>query len=398
MPQPNSIYHEGEGKPRRQRPHSGRSGRPRSGAASPPGSARPDAMGGSNAPVHSHRSRGARPSRRPGDPIDRRTKTELLFNSALLVVVLVYLLALGLSVFRPHGNAAPAVPPASVTATEAAETPTPEAAAEAERITAHVRDWNQTLLVLDEAHRLIAQKNFPRAEETLVQTLEANPNVVELQVALSQIFLEEKRYEEAKEMLIKVLERDPENSSARVSLVSILAAERNHAAALSVANWILKTDPYSMEAHQAAAAAYLYLDQPSLALPHLRKIIRLGEDNVSAENNLAVVYCRMGQFDKATELLEQLLTSERGNSITYYNLAVCHAQQRKAKEAIEVLGNAVSEFGEPFVMTWLKSRDFDPIRDHPLFTAFLKPLGLGEMAPPAGEEALPGESVDSSDS
>ena len=95
----------------------------------------------------------------------------------------------------------------------------------------------------------------------------------------------------------------------------------------------------------------------------------MARDNIVAQNKLGVAYSQLGEYVKAIQLFNGVLEKNAADSTTYYNLAVCYAKQSMADQAVETLARAQALFPKDFVNTWAKSRDFDPIRNDPLFVA-----------------------------
>jgi len=343
-----------------------------------------------------------RSSNRRKDESPDAQPTNRMLVAGLFAVAAVYLGVLGYTLFRDKprptaGSAATEATPSpkDVPAPDNSSSRTP--AEETEQIARMIQNLERTTLAVEDAYRMMERGEHAQAESLLVRERENTPATIELQLALTQAYIEQKKYAPAKATLLEVLQSEPVNMEARRMLASILSTERNWDASLEVAKWILKTDVYSTEAHQIAATAYLNTDRPSMALPHLRRIATLDSDDTMALNNLAVAYYRIGHYEKAEAQLTQLLDQDDANSITHYNLAVCFAQQRKVEEAMDTLSHAAVHFGPSFVSTWMESPDFDPIREHTAFDNLRrqvsKPRNREPAAPAAavrpGRPALP---------
>jgi tetratricopeptide (TPR) repeat protein len=255
---------------------------------------------------------------------------------------------------------------------------------ELELIEGQIQVWKSVRKDLEISYALQTEEQFEKAAFRLEGALERNPDNLDVKMALAEVYLQQKRHSRARDLLLEVLAADPERYSARLALARVVLAQKNPKAALAAATWILEADPYSVDAHDVAATAYLSMDKASWALPHLRKIVNLERDNVPARNRLALTYTRLGQYDKAIQMFDVLLQEEKVDSVTYYNLAVCYAQQKKGQEAAEVLAQAAHLFGHSFVSSWVKTEDFDPIREDPAFVALAKevsrPLGTNSLA------------------
>jgi tetratricopeptide (TPR) repeat protein len=324
-------------------------------------------------PHHSHRRHRHRSGQ--GNPGSR-----LLW--ALLVLVFgVYAIVLASSVLRSQQKPRASTGPDTPAPTTSVHTNQQSAADAARRIAERIAAWNKLPDIALDAQSLKEQGFAAQAGERLTRALESTPDALVLKISLAQILIQQEKYPQAVELLIQVLEADPSDQKARLLLASVFNTQTNYPAALSVAKWILETDPNSTEAHQVAANAYLNTDRRSMALPHLRKVVLLDEDNLVAQNKLGVAYTQMGQYAKAIQVFNNVLEHNTTDSMTHYNLAVCYAKQNMADQAVETLTRAIALFGKSFVVTWMKSSDFDTIRAHPLFAALVAQQGMKSDTP-----------------
>ncbi len=328
-----------------------------------------------------------RPARRPGDRREEKNLTGLLWAalSVLLVLFGLFVLASSLRKGRRATSPEPSQPSTVKINWPPEHVPTPED--EAARIKEDILTWNQVDYTRSEAERLLKDGLLEQAENSLMRALGQAPDMEALHFLLAKVLTEKALFDEVKVHLRSVLARNPQNEEARIMLATLYSSQANHEAALSVAEWILAGNPYSVAAHRVAAKAFLNTDRAVLAIPHLRRIVTLEGSDVLAENSLAVAYCRTEQYAKASDILNRLLVRDRSNSVTYYNLAVCYAYQAQAENAVETLNSAVTVFGKSFVETWLKSADFDTVRESAPFIAFMNAQGFAQ--PAADEDPAP---------
>ncbi len=300
----------------------------------------------------------------------------------LVAILVVYMGILGASLYRSFfGEEEEEEEPTPVLAEEEPEE-TPEAAPtdpvpddpaeiaaqDAERTGEYIDAWRSALNAMYRAETTLARGGeTERAMERLEEAIDEAPHVVDLQLALADMYVEQQRYAEARDLYVRVLQADPMREGVRLKWARTLHALRHHEAALQVALWILDDDGFLEEPNQIAAMAYLAMDRIEAAIPHLRRQVAVDRDNIVAQNNLAVAYSRLGEYGRAVTLFRDVLEADPGNAITYYNLAVCHAQQGDADEAVETLQDAAERFGLSFVRAWFRSEDFDPIRDSTVF-------------------------------
>ena len=255
-----------------------------------------------------------------------------------------------------------------------------ESAAQVARaIEKKIAAWNGISPAILGAQSLEDQGLVDEAVQSLAHALEATPHAAPLQTRLAQLYVKQKEYDKAKDRLIDILEANPDDTGARLILASVFDSLENHEAALAVAKWVLDVDPNSAEANQIAANSYLALDRKALAISHLKKIVSVEHDNLAAQNKLALAYVQLGEYVKAIQIFNELIDKNAADSMSYFNLAVCYAKQGMAEQSVEVLTHATSILGKSFVDVWMKSQEFDGIRQDPLFVA------LGKQGPKPDE-------------
>ncbi len=291
--------------------------------------------------------------------------TSRILWTGVAVVVIGYVLVLAASVLRGERKTGkPALPSANPVAT-----PSSNATAEAVSIQERIVAWSRLPDALLTAQTQQERGLMDDAEAALKKALETTPHALALQARLAKLYADQRKYAQATELLVNVLNANPDDVPARMLLATCYDGQTNYAASLAVANWVLDVDPNSLAANQIAADAYMNTDRTALAIPHLKKIVSMARDNIVAQNKLGVAYSQLGEYVKAIQLFNGVLEKNAADSTTYYNLAVCYAKQSMADQAVETLARAQALFPKDFVNTWAKSRDFDPIRNDPLFVA-----------------------------
>lgn len=306
------------------------------------------------------------------------SKTNKLLLFLMLTVLFGYLVILGVSLYRNYVRTQ--TPPASSSVSAPAgeevvptpvavdpEDPAIRAARDAERAVERVTAWKAALNAAYRSQTEIERGEIDSAIDRLERAVEEAPLVVDLKLALADLYMGQKRYTDARDMYMRILDVDPLRDGVGLKWAQALHALRHHEAALTVALWLLEGDSFLEEPNQIAALAYIAMDRTADAVPHLRRQISVNRENVVAQNNLAVAYSRLGEYARAVTLFLEVLDADPGNAITYYNLAVCYSQQGDTRQAVETLQHAAERFGHSFVSAWFRSKDFDPIRESEAF-------------------------------
>lgn len=239
-------------------------------------------------------------------------------------------------------------------------------------IESDIKNWKRALgLTRDGVVQLEAGK-IAVAAERLQQAVELAPDLLVAREELARFWERERNYPNAEREWRAVLARDPEKSAARIRLAAVYLAAGQNESALDAARWALETDPYAKEALDIAASALLALRQPQEAVGFLRRLVAIDRDDPSVRNKLGLAYLSLNDLKNAESTFRDVLRMDAANSVAYYNLAVTCARRDAAADAVDLLMEASRRFGVPFVLAWTKSADFDPIREHPAFRAFIE--------------------------
>ncbi len=307
----------------------------------------------------------------------------------LAAVLLLYLALLATTFVGRLGvrrqKAAPVAEAPALAAETAATSPSAEELGNV--IRQSVKLWSRAPDVTRDVQRLMDSGSLDKAIDRLEDELKIIPEMVEWKLLLAQAHTRQQNAEAAVALLEQVLDASPWSAPARQLLGYNLILLKQYPAALMVADWSLNSGDDAIQANQIAATAYLNTDQISQAIPHLRKIVSLDSENAMAQNNLGVAYTKLGDYKRAVEVFNTLLQQNAANATTYYNLAACHARQLQVEKAISTLNRAASVFGMGFVGSWVRSPDFDGVREQALWIDFQKSLGVGteeaETVPPS---------------
>lgn len=318
----------------------------------------------------------------------RMSRPNKLLLLSLTLILFAYLVVLGITLYRGYvDRQAPVATPSEELEPVAAEGEAgiegapgeisllkepalpiePETGSAVEDINVSIEQWRAAADALREVRPMLERANIDRAIETLERTLAQSPDLVAAKLTLADLFTQRERYVDARDLYIQVLDADPHTEGVRLKLARSLQALRDYEAALVMALWLLEEDPLREEPNHIAAMAHMAMNDAAAAVPHFRRQLSINRDNVRAQHNLGVAYSRLGDHRRAANLFQEVLANDPGNAIAYYNLAVSFVKQDQAGDAVEVLTDAAERFGLRFVSAWLRSRDFDPVRD---FSAF----------------------------
>lgn len=307
-------------------------------------------------------------------------------------MVCIYVAFLAVSVLRDrlHREAAPGAPPAPPAGeAELATEPESESAGEAlgdvapapePFLSETIRDWKRILGLVEEA-RSLRQGGRPTEAAERLERAAADPVTIgELQLALAGMRREQRRYAEARDLLMNLLAHNPAHREARLLLAEVLVESGRNEDALAAAQWILEDEPYAETAHRIAASALTQMGKVDQAIPHLNRLVLLNRDNMTSRNALGQAYLQLGNLNQALKTFEEVKELDADNSEAHFYSAVCFARMQEMPGLTEVMTTAASLFGRDFVLAWVKSPEFDAIRDNTEFQALLDRLGRPPQA------------------
>jgi tetratricopeptide (TPR) repeat protein len=321
---------------------------------------------------------------------------------AVALVVMCYLSFLAYSIIKPKAKRSDTKPSKTVVAVTPTNTvqkpatvntePVPEpepVISTASRFDSHVITGmisrvKASGILIEEGRRLARNNQFARAELKYEEAAGLMPEVYTLLYEWAGTMVEQKRWSSARDVLIRALNANPSSADARLMLARACYELKRPDEALALANWVLEVEPYSEGAHQIAADVLTAMDQHEAAIKHLQKLVAIDSSNHTAENGLGAAMMSLGQFNQAIRAFENVIRDEPGNSQAYYYLAICYIRKNEPELSVDVLSRATSRFGQPFVLSWTKSSDFDSLRNLASFQQ-----QFGESAVATSEPVLP---------
>ena len=231
--------------------------------------------------------------------------------------------------------------------------------------------WKHGLRALDDLHKIKTKQHPADAADALEKVLADIPNFTRARLELALALEGLNKHADARDQLLEVLGHDPESVAAQQALGRVYLALNQPDEALELARWMVDNDPYSTPAHELAADALLKQNITADAIVHLKKLASLNRDNLTLQNNLGAAYVKVGDYRSALQTFREVLRMDEGNSVAHFNMAVAYAQQNQASNSVDVLTQAARRFGHPFVTTWTRGAEFDPVRNDPTFVQFI---------------------------
>ena len=79
-------------------------------------------------------------------------------------------------------------------------------------------------------------------------------------------------------------------------------------------------------------------------------------------------------YDEARKHLAQIIEQHPGRAPAYFNLAITYVYERNVAEAMRYIRLGAVQCSPMECLNYLNDGDFDPLRNHPAFKAFIRDL------------------------
>jgi serine/threonine protein kinase/tetratricopeptide (TPR) repeat protein len=182
------------------------------------------------------------------------------------------------------------------------------------------------------------------------------------------------RTDEALASLRRALDLDPLSLPINATLGYVLHLARRYDAAIAQALRALEMDQTFALAHYWVGFTYLQVRKYNEAIESFEAAYRSAR-TLQSLSALGYAYGLAGQRDGAERMIAQIKEHRSTSFVSSFMFALVHLGLREFDTTFDWLEKGVDE--RDFWLGWLKCEPaFDPIRDHPRFTALLVQVGL----------------------
>jgi len=231
------------------------------------------------------------------------------------------------------------------------------------RIDPKSRDLNRTL-----AKEYAIQKNPKEAETILRMLLQANPNDLEVQFELGDIFMSAGDFKRAEELYVAAKNKAPDTPVGYVKVAQANMAQGKWDRAVAELTEAMRLNPQAENATALLAQAYLQQKKPTSALAlaeariaknpkdafafnllgeiqisqrdfvnaegNFRKAMAIQPRWIAPQNNLVNSYLTEGKKDEALKELEAAIKTNPDNHTAYMSIAQIYVKYKEYKQAI----------------------------------------------------------------
>ena len=122
--------------------------------------------------------------------------------------------------------------------------------------------------------RLGGMTNLQTAFQELSKAVELDPNILDAQIKLGEMYVISREADKAREKAEFVLSKDQKNIDARIILATVLAGKKDFAKAIALLEEAAGIDPAYIKPHMAMASVYIGSNDLSSAESAYKKIGR----------------------------------------------------------------------------------------------------------------------------
>ncbi len=196
--------------------------------------------------------------------------------------------------------------------------------------------------------RLMKEKKYKEAIDTVKNILKTDPEIVDAYMLLGNLYYREREFEKAMESFYEVLKRKPDYNFATINIINCLVGLEKFDEAEKTAADFIKRFPTDYALYMELGKIKLIKGDYDNALKMYQKALSLDPKNSEAMNKVAEILIVKKEFNKARKfLLKASKISPEGKEI-YYNLAQIAEKEGNIEKAIEYYKKEIKNNPENF--------------------------------------------------
>ncbi len=184
-------------------------------------------------------------------------------------------------------------------------------------------------------------KNIIAATSSCIKSLEHDPNLIDVHVALGKFHHSTGRFNDSLASFEKALSILPKHFDAMIGIADTYISLNRYDNASEVLYQLIEMTPNAWSAHNELGRLYLIKGEMKKAIPPFEKVIELFPNNESAYSNLGYAYFYLHDFENAKRYWLAALNQER-SADSYSNLGMLYYQLSDFVKAEEMFKEAVN--------------------------------------------------------
>lgn len=196
----------------------------------------------------------------------------------------------------------------------------------------------------------ISQQDLQRAENSLIQLLNADPNHENARFALIRIYFAHKQLEKAESIAKEGIKLNPDKALLWEALTDIYKETKNYKDILPAFDQLIRINPDQIKNYLDKAYSYsLIKDYKSALSTYDKAQAKFGNQEGIYSGRIAI-YIQQGNSKKALQEANKYLQKNPNDSRAYLMLAHLYLDLKEPKEALKTLNEAELKFPDaPYI-------------------------------------------------
>jgi tetratricopeptide (TPR) repeat protein/TolB-like protein len=219
------------------------------------------------------------------------------------------------------------------------------------------------------------------ADRTANVALRADPQSVDVNITLGELWRQTGRYKEANAAFLRALSQQPNNADAVLGSAEAYKAAGDLRNAESAYKQAIQLQPNYWGGYNKLGAFYYAAGRLEDAVAMFQRVVKLVPDNQRGYNNLGGAYQLLGRYKEAVDVFSQSI-ARKPSSQGYSNLGTCYYFLGRYDEAAKAFEKA-TELTPQHYMYWRNLGDayrWVPGQEHAASRAFQQSIELSTKA------------------
>lgn len=196
----------------------------------------------------------------------------------------------------------------------------------------------------------LSQQDFQRAENSLIQVLEADPNHDDARFALIRIYFSQKKLDQAEVLAKEGLKLNPNKTILLEALADIYKETKNYKNILPIFDQLIRINPDQIKNYLDKAYSYTLIKDYKAALSAYDRAQTKFGDKESIYSGRIAVYIQQNNPKKALQEANKYLKKNPNDSRSYLMLAHLYLDLKDPNEALKTLNEAEIKFpNDPYI-------------------------------------------------
>jgi tetratricopeptide (TPR) repeat protein len=224
-------------------------------------------------------------------------------------------------------------------------------------------DSTLALNFYSQALQEISQQDFQSAENSLIRTLEINPDFDDARFALIRIYFSQKELNKAESIAKKGTALSPNNAILWEALADIYKETKNYKAIIPVFDRLIRINPDQIKNYLDKAYTYTLMKDYKQSIDFYNKIQAKFGGEESVYSGRIGAYLKQGKTKQAIKEANDYIHKNKNDSRAYLMLANLYLDLKDPNEALKVLNEAENKFPDAPSIYLTKADTYQQLKD-----------------------------------